>query len=152
MPEEKGASVCIIISDDDSNAQAKAQNVTDGGVLPDGIEEPQFLADPSHRKRVFARHIYNLANAPVKINSVTKNLAAHLKYCYGACIKRYRHLTTEELSKKSTYNILEHVCGCHQGCDKSLCYDKEAEEKGLVYVAPKDHRISKKDSRTYNHC
>jgi len=31
-----------------------------------------------------------------------------------------------------------------------LCYDKEAEEKGLVYVAPKDHRISKKDSRTYN--
>jgi len=102
MPEEKGASVCIIISDDNSNAQAKAQNVTNGGALPDGIEEPQFLADPSHRKRVFARHIYNLANAPVKINSVTKNLAVHLKYCYGVCIKRYRHLTTEELSKKST--------------------------------------------------
>jgi hypothetical protein len=48
------------------------------------------------------------------------------------------------------YNILGHVCGCHQRCDKSLHYDKEVEEKGLVYVAPKDHIISKEDSRTYN--
>jgi hypothetical protein len=67
-----------------------------------GMEEPQFLADPSHRKRVFVHHMHNLANAAGKTSSVTKNFAVHLKYCYSACIKHYRHLTTEELSQKST--------------------------------------------------
>jgi hypothetical protein len=43
FPEEKGASVCIIISDDDSNAQAKAQHICHGGVLLEHIEEPSFL-------------------------------------------------------------------------------------------------------------
>jgi len=149
MPEQKSASVCIIISDDDSNARAKAQHICNGGSLPESIEEPRFLADPSHRKRVFARHIYNLANAPVKTSKVSKSLASHLKYCYGACIKRYRHLTAEELSIK-VYNILDHICGYHANCDESLCYEKAAEKKELVYVPPRDHRIQKEDSKTYD--
>jgi hypothetical protein len=45
---------------------------------------------------------------------------------------------------------LEHVCGCHDNCHKSLCYDKEAQQKYLVYVPPKEHRITKEDSKTYN--
>jgi hypothetical protein len=43
MPEEKGASVCILISDDDSNARARAQHACDGGVLPDHVNLPSFL-------------------------------------------------------------------------------------------------------------
>jgi hypothetical protein len=34
--------------------------------LLDVFEEPKFLANPSHQKRVFARAIYNLASAPKK--------------------------------------------------------------------------------------
>ncbi len=76
---EKNVSVCTIISDDDSNARAKAQHVSNGGQLTANTEEPTFLADPSHRKRVFARVIYTLASAPMKVSRVTKGLAAHLK-------------------------------------------------------------------------
>jgi len=49
MPEW-GVSVCTIISDDESNARAKAQHIRNGGQLTDNIKEPNFLADPSHRK------------------------------------------------------------------------------------------------------
>jgi hypothetical protein len=66
MPEEKGISICTIITDDDSNGRSKSRNVTNGGVLPMHVEEPKFCADPSHRKRVVARAIYNLSNLPMK--------------------------------------------------------------------------------------
>jgi hypothetical protein len=49
--------------------------------------------------------MYNLASAPKKTRKVTKGLAAHLKYCYGACVERNRHLTAEELSQKVS-NVL----------------------------------------------
>ncbi len=44
----------------------------------------------------------------MKMSTVNKGLVAHLKYCYGACVKRYRHLSSQELSEK-VYNILEHT-------------------------------------------
>jgi hypothetical protein len=53
--DEKGVSICTVISDDDSNARAKAKHVSNGGLLPLTIEEPRFLANPSHPKRVFAQ-------------------------------------------------------------------------------------------------
>jgi hypothetical protein len=59
VPEEKNISVCTIISDDDSNARAKARHESNAGILPLTVEEPQFKADPSHCKRVFAKGIYN---------------------------------------------------------------------------------------------
>jgi len=147
MPEW-GVSVCTIISDDKSNARAKAQHLANGGQLTENIEEPKFLADPSHRKRVFARAIYNLASAPVKVSRVSKGLAGHLKYCYGACVKRYRHLTVEELSQK-VYNRLEHVCDNHDKCDESWCYNAKAKAPGKQYKAPAEHRIKKDDTTTY---
>jgi hypothetical protein len=148
MPTEKHVSIATIVSDDDSNARSKAQHTNNGGQLTNTTEEPSFLADPSHRKRVFARAIYNLASAPVKVSRVSKGLAGHLKYCYGACVKRYRHLTVEELSKK-VYNILEHICGNHEECDESWCYDVKAKKKNKQYNPPADHRIHKEDTTTY---
>jgi len=110
--------------------------------LPLTIEQPTFLADPSHRKRVFARAVYNLAAAPKKTSKVTKGLAGHLKYCYGACIKRNRHLPKEELSRK-VYNVLDHICNIHENCDVAWCYDLKARERNQVYVPPADQRIDK---------
>jgi hypothetical protein len=66
MPEEKGVSICTIIMDDDSNGWSKSRHVENGGVLPPTVEEPVFRADPSHRKRVVTRAIYNLSNLPMK--------------------------------------------------------------------------------------
>jgi hypothetical protein len=113
-PEKHTVSICTIISDDDSNGRAKAQSINNGGKLLGGNEAQKFLADPSHRKRVFARAIYNLASASKKTSNVTKGMVGHLKYCYGACVKRNRHLPEDQLSAK-IYNILEHVCNNHDG-------------------------------------
>ena len=148
MLDDKSVSISAIISDDDSCGRARARHINNGGQLPPHVEEPTFLADPSHRKRVFARAIYNLANAPVKTSKVTKGLAGHLKNCYGACVKRNRHHTPEELSRRVT-NILEHICGNHECCDESWCYDKKAAMLGKEVNQPKDHRIDKKDEKTY---
>ena len=66
IPEEKGVSICTIVTDDDSNGRAKSRHESNCGILPDHVEEPVFRADPSHRKRVFARPIYNLSSMPKK--------------------------------------------------------------------------------------
>jgi len=99
-PETHKISFCTIISDDDSEGRAKVQHVTNGGKLLEKIEEPKFLADPSHCKRVFVRAIYTLASAPMKTSRVTKGFAGHLKYCYDACVKRNHHLSAEEPSEQ----------------------------------------------------
>jgi hypothetical protein len=65
-PEKYNVSICTIFSDDDSNGRVKAQHDSNGGQLTQANEEPSFLADPSHRKRVFAHAIYNLTSAPKK--------------------------------------------------------------------------------------
>jgi hypothetical protein len=148
-PELSSFSVCTIISDNDSNGRSKAQHVSNGGKLQENVEEPKFLANPSHRKRVFARAIYSLASAPVKVSKVTKGLASHLKYCYRACVKRNQKLSAEELSKK-VYNILNHVMGDHTDCYAAWCYDVKATEENKVYNPPKEHRFDKgKDLVTY---
>jgi ribosomal protein L37AE/L43A len=139
-PQEKGVSIKAIISDDDSNGRKKAQHIDRGGQLPTHVEEPKFFADPSHRKRVFARAIYNLANASMKVSRVTKGLASHIKFCYGACIKWYWHLPADELSAKA-WNVLEHISGKHEGCCESFCYDKKVQMLNVPYRPPADHRI-----------
>jgi hypothetical protein len=108
------------------------------------VEEPTFLADPSHWKRVFAQSIYNLASAPSKVSKVSKGLSAHLKYCYGACIKRDWHLPATDLSQK-VHNFLQQICGIHEGCDVAWCYDLKAKEKNKAFNPPKEHRINKDD-------
>jgi len=83
-----------------------------------------------------------MSNMPKKKNAVTKPLAAHLKYCYGACVKRNRNKTAEELSAK-VHNILDHICGIHEQCDTTWCYDKKAMEQNLPYNPPAEHRLDK---------
>jgi hypothetical protein len=149
IPEENSISISTVTSDDDNNARANARHQCNGGNLPLTIEEPQFKADPSHCKWVFVKGIYNLANASVKVSTIKKGLAKSLKYCYGACVKRYRHLTAQELSDK-VYNILEHVSNNHSNCHESWCYDKRALLDNKTYLAPADHRIDKvKDAIAY---
>lgn len=86
----------------------------------------------------------------MKVSAVTNGLASHIKYYYGACVKQYCHLSTEELSKK-VCNVLEHISGNHEGCCDTFCYDKKAQKLNVPYFPPADHRICKEtDAKTYN--
>jgi hypothetical protein len=82
----------------------------------------------------------------VKTSRFTKGLAGHLKYYYGACVKRNHHLTVEELSEK-TKNILEHVCNNYKNCDAAWCYNVKAKEADKVCSVPKDHRKNKENDK-----
>ena len=146
-PEKLNMCICTIMSDNDSNGRAKAQHVTNGGKLPVTIEEPKFLGDPSHRKRDFAWATYKLASVPQKTSKVSKCLAGHLKYCYGACVKQNRNLPKEKLSLK-VYNVLAHTSSNHNNCDSTWCNDLKAKEKNEVNIAAPEHRIKKTDQDT----
>jgi hypothetical protein len=68
----------------------------------------------------------------MRSSAVTKGLASHLKYCYGACVKRNPHLTPQQLGIK-VRNILDHICDDHANCDSAWCYNKKAiEEKNHI--------------------
>jgi hypothetical protein len=78
----------------------------------------------------------------MKRSAVTKGLAAHLKYYHGACVKRNRHCTAEELSVL-VHNSLDHICGCHERCDAAWCYDKKAIEENLSFHPTSYHWLNK---------
>jgi hypothetical protein len=42
----------------------------------------------------------NLANLPKKKSAVMKGLASHLKYCYGACVKKIGHCQQKSYQKR----------------------------------------------------
>jgi len=90
-----------------------------------------------------------LANESVTVSTVKEGQATHLKHCNGACVKRYRHLTAQELSDK-VHNILEHISNNHSNCHESWCYDKKSLLNNKTYLVPADHRIDKvKDASAY---
>jgi hypothetical protein len=82
----------------------------------------------------------------MKESAVMKSLANHLKYCYGACVKRNRHLPAKELAVK-VRNILQHICGEHEQCDVAWCYDKKAMQDNNPYKAPANHQLQKEKRR-----
>jgi len=57
VPDEKGVSICTIISDDDSNGRSKSRHVANGGVLPPNVEEPTFCVNPLHHTRLCPTNI-----------------------------------------------------------------------------------------------
>jgi hypothetical protein len=65
-------------------------------------------------------------------------------------VKRSRHWAAEELSVM-VQNILQHICGCHDSCNVTWCYDKKAAEENLPFNPPSEHRLDKlKYLETYN--
>jgi hypothetical protein len=46
--------------------------------------------------------------------------------------------------------VLDHVCGDHEKCEETWCYDKKAQRCNITYTPPEDHRINKEhDPRSY---
>ena len=61
----------------------KIPNKTDKGKLPIWISEPEFKADPGHRKKIVEIKFYKLANAPVATSRVTPAMTKRLKKIGG---------------------------------------------------------------------
>ena len=91
----------IIVSDDDSMIRAVLKHPSKGaqgqvlksskGNLHEDIPEPSFLADPSHRVKVVAKHIFSIVNESRDLRcGCTKADALRLKKYWGYMIKKNR--------------------------------------------------------------
>ena len=53
-----------MVSDDDSTMRKHCQTKENGGKLPDGVAQPRFLADPSHRIKCMSMPIFKMVTTP----------------------------------------------------------------------------------------
>ena len=91
----------IIVSDDDSTMRAVFKHPSKGargqvlksskGKLHEDIPDPSFLADPSHRVKVVAKHTFSIFNESRDLRCrCTKADALRLKKYWGYTIKKNR--------------------------------------------------------------
>ena len=109
--------------------RAHCRSKDNGGKLPEGIPEPRFLADPSHRIKCMSKPIFNMVTSPpVKDPGRAKNIdACRVKKYSGCCIAKNKMISLDEFCSKAKAPI-EHLFNCHTWCDAEWCWAKELDE------------------------
>ena len=160
----RGFIIGTIISDDDSNMRATLKhknNINKSGRLPvsfcvtlflifslnciliimfiivlsqNNLPEPTFLADPTHRVKVFANWVYKLATAKMSISKVKKSHAERLKKYWGSFIKQTRWTNLDNM-REASKAPLEHLFNNHVFCEEKWCMCLKAQKEGKVYVS-----------------
>ena len=121
----------VIIRDNDSTIQSVLKHPSKGaqdqvlksskGKLHTEIPEPSFLADPSYRVKVVAKHIFSIVNKRRDLRcGCTKADSLHLKTYWGYMIKKNREKTIEKLSEASKVP-LEHMFNSHANYSAEWC-------------------------------
>ena len=102
-----------VVADDDSSMRALLKHRCNNpkGRLPEEMNEPDWLADPSHRTKVVAKPIYQLTALSNKISICTKLDAMRIKKYFG-----YKSIPEIVRSSKA---VVEHLFGNHAFCDES---------------------------------
>ena len=132
-----------VVADDDSSMRKKARLQEDEGVLPAGFEIPNFLADPSHRIKVFGKYIYKLKNLPLKVSPVRNEHVVRLKQNWSYFIYTNRGKTIEEFQAAAMGPLL-HMSNDHRLCNKAWCTKLQADEKGDEYKNKQDLDLNDK--------
>ena len=114
-----------IVSDDDSTMRAllKYPKNHKRGKLNPEIPEPSWLADPSHRTKVVAKYMFNLATLPKSKSTCTKIDAVRVKKYFGYMLKTNRDRTIPEI-KIASLAVIEHLFDNHHYCDSRWCRPK----------------------------
>ena len=115
---EQGFVLATIVSDDDSTMRAHLKHAGVGenkGKLPLWIYSPEFLADPSHQKKIVAKHFYALASAPVSSSRVTNEHAKRMKKNWGYMLRQNINTPISEFLEKAKAP-LQHSFNDHEHC------------------------------------
>ena len=132
-------SIGIIVSDDDDSTMRAALkhpsigvrgqfHKTSKGKLDVQIPDPSFLADPRHRIKVMAKHIFYIVNdSKSQRRWCTRADALRLKKYWGYMIKKNREKIIEEFSAASKVP-LEHIFNCHENCSAEWCFKTRVSE------------------------
>ena len=117
-----------VVSDDNYTLRSYCRTPDNGGELGDGVREPKFLADPTHRIKVWIKAIYKLVKQTKKVDEVKKIDAMRLKKYISCYLNQYREGDFEYFFKNALAP-LEHLFDSHIFCDKRWCWHKELEEQ-----------------------
>ena len=151
----------LIVSDDDSTMRAVLKNPiigvrgqvlkTSKGKLDVQTTEPSFIADPSHRNKVVAKHIFYIVNdSKAQRCGCTIADALRLRKYWGYIIKRNMEKTIDELSASSKVP-LEHMFNCHGNFSPEWCFKARASAEGKTYKDKDDEfRCKQNNNQLYN--
>ena len=114
----------------------------DKGKLPIWICEPDFMADPGHRKKVVASKFYKLAMAPVAVSRVTSAMAKRLKKNWGYMIRQGKHLEDVDEFILMAKAGVEHMFNNHVYCGEWCLACKAKEEKRKINALLKKNLLS----------
>ena len=67
------------MSHDDSTLRSYCSLIENGGSLRPGVREPKYLADPSHRAKVWVKPVFKMVKQTKKQDEVKKIDAMRLK-------------------------------------------------------------------------
>ena len=122
-----------VVSDDDSTLRSYCSLVSNGGSLSPGVREPKYLADPSHRAKVWVKPVFKMVKQTKKQDEVKKIDAMRLKKYITCYITQYREGDFEYFFKNALAP-LEHLFDSHLFCDKKWCWHKELEERSQQII------------------
>ena len=107
--------------------------IKNGGKLNNGIKQPRFLADPTHRIKVMSKVIFSMLTNTKDLNKCKGADALRIKRYLGYCIRQNcnKDLMT---FKKSCNAPLEHLFGNHSHCDPQWCWAKEISDASFKYL------------------
>ena len=111
-------SVGTLVTDDDSTLRSHCRLLEHGDKLCEGVPEPTFLADSSHRVKVILKPIFAMV-ASTKNPGEVKHVDALRLRKYTSCyITRHR---TDDFSSfhRNTKGPVEHLFSDHELCDAS---------------------------------
>ena len=108
-----------VVADDDSSMRSLLKHRCNNpkGRLPEEMNELDWLVDPSHRTKVVAKPIYQLAGLYNKISICTKLDTMRIKKYSGYMIKTNRNKSISEIVGASKA-VIEHLFGNHKFCDE----------------------------------
>ena len=109
----------------------------------------QIVADPSHRKRTYQKHMYKLTDGVRKKGwALSKSQAKKLTSNFGYFQNQIKGLTLKE-AQAIKMEPMNHVIGNHNLCG-NWCRGKQALDNKLSYNRPPMFDLcKKKDCKTY---
>ena len=121
-----------LVTDDDSTMRAHLKNISNGGKLPYIINEPQFLADPSHRVKVMCKPLFAMVTESKDPDKCKRVDAIRIKRYTSYYIRQNRTKPLSEFVANAKAPI-EHLFNDHTWCDSSWCWSKQLiESKELI--------------------
>ena len=121
------------VHDDDSTLRKYCRSINDGGKLKEGVCQPKFLADPSHRAKVMVKKVFAMVGSSKKLDEVKTLDALRLKKYTTCYISRHR---TDDFASfyANARAPVEHLFGNHSFYHPSWCWSREIDHRMIEVI------------------